>query len=379
MRSRTGAQMGNVILQAIIDSRPAKIPMGITWPVDKFDMKEEKLLPRFDNDEECYQHNMVLVNEKAKANKLILRYYTAEKTISAEQFRASFTVSSSSEDVIETFRSLGTQLLNDNLIDKGTHKNYVTHFNRMDKYFVGKSRWKFNTVSSIDISKLDSWIRDNYSHNTVAGAMRVFKKFFSITHKQGLLVNNPMEGYKMPAFAEGVRDILEPKEIKHLTNFYHTEPMTDLERDCLRRYLVGCYTGLRKSDIEQLDPRFHIRAGKILRLHMFKTRKYGKSVEFNLSDTASKLIGTKRELLFPPIESALLGKTIRRVVYRAGIDKYVKFHSSRDSFATTYLELGGNVVDLQEILGHSDLKTTMIYVKLTSRTKNNIMTKFDSL
>lgn len=379
MRSRTNATMGNVIIQAIIDSKPIKIPMGITWPVDKFDMKEEKLLPRFEGDEECYQHNMILVNEKSKANKLVLRYYTAEKTISPDQFRASFTVASSSEDVIDTFRKMGQQLFDDHLIDKGTLKNYNTHFNRMDKYYMGKSRWKFNTVSSNDIIKLDAWIREKFSHNTVAGAMRVFKKFFSLTHKQGLLVANPMEDYKMPAFAEGVRDILEPKEIKHLTDFYHTEPMTDLERDCLRRYLIGCYTGLRKSDIEQLDPRYHIRSGKILRLHMFKTRKYGKSVEFNLSDTACKLIGTKRERLFQPIESALLGKTIRRVIYRAGIDKYVKFHSSRDSFATTYLELGGNVVDLQEILGHSDLKTTMIYVKLTSRTKNNIMNKFDNL
>jgi len=342
-------------------------------------MKEEKLLPRFEDDEECYQHNMILVNEKAKANKLILRYYTAEKTISPDQFRASFTVASSSEDVIDTFRNLGKQLRADNLITAGTLKNYNTHFNRMEKYFVGRSRWKFNTVTSVDISKLDSWIRENYSHNTVAGAMRVFKKFFTAAYKQGMLVNHPMEEHKMPAFAEGVRDILEPKEIKHLTDFYYSEPMTDLERDCLRRYLIGCYTGLRKSDIEQLDPRFHIRSGKILRLHMFKTRKYGKSVEFNLSETACKLIGNKRERLFLPMESALLGKTLRRVIYRAGIDKYLKFHSSRDSFATTYLELGGNVMDLQEILGHSDLKTTMIYVKLTARTKNNIMSKFDEL
>ena len=379
MRARKGAETGNLIIQVIIDSNPIKIPTGISWPANMFDMKEEKLLPRFDDDKECYQHNMILLNEKAKANKLALKYYAADRTISPQQFKSAFTTYSSSEDVIETFRKMGQQLFEEALVDKGTLKNYNTHFNRMEEYFKKAPRWKFNTISQIEIQKLDNWIRDKFSHNTVAGAMRVFKKFFSICHKQGMLMVNPMLEYKMPAFAEGIRDVLEPNELKALTEFYYSEFMTDLERDCLRRYLISCYTGLRKSDIEQLDPRFHIRNRNVLRLNMFKTRKYGKSVEFNLSEKASKLIGTKRELLFPAMESALLGKTLRRVIMRAGIDKYVKFHSGRDTFATIYLELGGNVVDLQEILGHADLKTTMIYVKMTSRTKNNIMNKFDAL
>jgi site-specific recombinase XerD len=43
----------------------------------------------------------------------------------------------------------------------------------------------------------------------------------------------------------------------------------------------------------------------------------------------------------------------------------------RKTFATAYLKNGGNIMELKEILGHSDLKTTEIYVGIDEEQKRD--------
>jgi integron integrase len=53
---------------------------------------------------------------------------------------------------------------------------------------------------------------------------------------------------------------------------------------------------------------------------------------------------------------------IKRSAHRAGIGKRVKVHTLRHSFATHFLEGGGNLSVLQRLLGHKYLETTSIYL-----------------
>jgi hypothetical protein len=67
-------------------------------------------------------------------------------------------------------------------------------------------------------------------------------------------------------------------------------------------------------------------------------------------------------LYFEPCTS--VQKAIRKAAKEAGIEKPIGPHTFRHSFATHLLQAGTNVRKIQELLGHQDLKTTMIYTHI---------------
>ncbi len=79
----------------------------------------------------------------------------------------------------------------------------------------------------------------------------------------------------------------------------------------------------------------------------------------------------RNERFGPPTRFHLHDSVIWRAVAdgarRAGLSKRVGCHTFRHSFATHLLESGSDIRTVQELLGHADVSTTMIYTHVLNR------------
>ncbi len=79
------------------------------------------------------------------------------------------------------------------------------------------------------------------------------------------------------------------------------------------------------------------------------------------------------------VHETILQRAVKEAVRRAGVTKHVGCHTFRHSFATHLLESGYDIRTIQELLGHKDLSTTMIYTHVLNKGGLGVKSPFDGL
>ncbi|MCE5203409.1 MAG: integron integrase [Actinomycetia bacterium] len=79
------------------------------------------------------------------------------------------------------------------------------------------------------------------------------------------------------------------------------------------------------------------------------------------------------------VHASIIQRAVRHAVQASGVDKNAGCHTLRHSFATHLLENGYDIRTIQELLGHKDLRTTMIYTHVLNRGGRGVRSPFDAL
>lgn len=165
---------------------------------------------------------------------------------------------------------------------------------------------------------------------------------------------------------ESKREFLTVEELNKLANTECSMPVLKAAS------LFSALTGLRHSDLMKLKWNEIEDDGdkSFMTLRQKKTKNI---VRIPLSQQARELCGERQsdstrvfEDLTPP---SWISRPLKQWIEAAGIKKHITFHCFRHTYATLQLEAGTDIFTVSKMLGHTNVRTTEIYTKLTDAKK----------
>ncbi len=242
-----------------------------------------------------------------------------------------------------------------------------------------------NALKNYDIYKVDSKLVERFinykisKENISQSYQRQIIASIKLFYKEILNINLPVEHlypkrmqYKLPA-------VLSPDEVKLIIskteNLKHKAILSLIYSAGLR---LSEIINLQKSDIDSERMLIIVRQGK---------GKKDRQVMLS-----PKVLNLLREYykIYKPLKWLFEGldknqysprsvqKIFKNALTASKINKNASVHTLRHSFATHLLEQGTDIRIIQELLGHSSIKTTQIYTHISSTHIKNIKSPFDS-
>lgn len=203
------------------------------------------------------------------------------------------------------------------------------------------------------------------SRNTAVSYFAKYKATLKQAFKKGFLTVNLGEIIDSISPKDTHRDFLFQDEIQLLVN-------TKCKSDVVKRAaLFSILTGLRFSDINTLDWS-ELKGSGGNYFIQFRVDKTSSAEFLPISDQAYDLLGEpSKGKVFVGLKYSQVDYILPGWIKDAGILKHLTFHCFRHTFATLQLLLGTDIVTVSKLLGHKDIKTTMIYVKIVDKLKRD--------
>lgn len=375
-------QDGTVLLylQAFINGQRTKKSIGITVDAKKFD-KERGLMRG--EEKESTDLNIILRNKIARANSIAAKYRILEEmsgiSLTKKTFEKEFFANTTSKgEFLTWYDSRMRYRYTKKIVEFNTYKAERTTLKKLQEY---REEIFFAELNKKFMEEFNNWLIrvKNNSQNTRWNHFKHLKCYITEAKREGLYAGDPFEGFQIKQ-AEGRIVFLEQSEVKALTKYYKSKKITPSHYPVLRAFLFSCFSGLRISDIQTL--RGTNIMGNFIVFIPNKTKKKGKFVRVPLSSFAKEYLPKVQEpndLLFKSFTDQELNRTIKEIAELCGIKKNLSFHIARHTFATLYLELGGQVEVLQGYLGHTKISDTMKYVHVSDKVSAKEIKRFDQL
>ena len=217
-------------------------------------------------------------------------------------------------------------------------------------------------------------LKNNLSISYQNQTINSIKLFFKIIHDSKIVI----EELHRPKNAKRLPNVLSKEETFQLiditTNLKHKTLLALIYSSGLR---ISEAINMKITDIDSKRMLIHVKNAK------------GKKDRYTILSTKVLVLLREYYTIYKPKTYLFEGEygkqyssrsaqsVLQQSAKKAGITKQISLHTLRHSFATHLLESGTDLRYIQDLLGHSSPKTTMIYTHVTSTSLKKIINPFD--
>lgn len=235
---------------------------------------------------------------------------------------------------------------------------------------------KVESAKDVTETNLNSYILDlekkGMSAATVSRNIASMKGFYLYLWKEGSICSDPAGNLKAPKVEKKLPDILTVEETARLLEQPGDRTPKGLRDRAMLELLYA--TGIRVTELISLrldDVNWRLDYIVCRDRNRERIVPYGskarKALERYMKSARRELVGDKEcEMLFPNCSGESMSrqgfwKLLKQYVKQAGIETEITPHTLRHSFAAHLVDNGADIHMVQEMLGHSDVSTTMMY------------------
>jgi len=345
---------------------------GVSCVPGRFDLETNRIKGA---SKQVKDDNLIIDRCVATLNDIFVRYRLQNVDITPELLKREWKNPTRRINFYAFFDEVIKERKND--IEDSTIKQHKSSIEKLKEF---KPELSFTEIDHDLIENYRRWLKTTKGNdiNTIYTALKNFKTYVNIAKRKGVISESPFDSYQIRR-ATPERLFLLERELESLWLRYNKKWHTEGNQRVLRHFLFMCFTGLRISDLKSITTDNII--GDKLIFFPQKTRNIKrKPCKIPLNSYAKQLIadeGAKSGLLFNCLSEGKMNEMIKKLVQADKIYKELTLHCARHTFATIWLNKTKDVVALQQLLGHSDIKQTMIYVHITDTMVATEMQKFD--
>lgn len=217
----------------------------------------------------------------------------------------------------------------------------------------------------------------NCKENTTAKFLQRFRTIIIMAKNNGWIHIDPFANFKIK-FKKTDRGYLTQQEIDIIMCKKFASERLERVRDI---FIFSCFTGLAYIDVKNLR-QSNIRTSFDDGLWvMGKREKTGVNYNVPLLDVPKQIIAKYADKLpdnkvLPVMSNQKMNEYLKEIGTVCGIDKNLSYHLARHTFATLTLTKGVSIESVSKMLGHTNIKTTQIYARITDVKVSNDMASF---